>query len=96
MNEVLRVLRDKFHWDTDDLRDAEALIADFAELVHPTETVSVITGDPDDNRVLECAAEAGSEYIVTGDADLLRLATHGAARILKVAEFMQIVAGERA
>ena len=30
-------------------------------------------GDPDDNRVLECAVKAGSPVIVTGDTDLLTL-----------------------
>jgi predicted nucleic acid-binding protein len=46
-------------------------LAGCTELVRPTETLDVIPNDPDDNRVLECAVTAGSQFIVTGDSDLL-------------------------
>jgi predicted nucleic acid-binding protein len=41
----------------------------------------VIDYDPPDNRILECAAEAGSEFIVSEDKDLLRLKDHGNAAL---------------
>jgi predicted nucleic acid-binding protein len=50
----------------------------------------VITHDPPDNRVLECAVEAGSRFIISGDDDLLRLGTYEGIRILKVAEFLEL------
>ena len=43
-----------------------ALIQDIAVLVQPSQRLSVAP-DPDDNRVLECAAEAGADYLVTGN-----------------------------
>ena len=49
---------------------------------------------PPDNRILECTAAAKSEYIVSGDDDLLRLQRYGNVRILKVAEFLDIARGE--
>jgi hypothetical protein len=33
--------------------------------------VDVVKNDPNDNRVLECAVAAGSQFIVTGDNHLL-------------------------
>jgi len=53
----------------------------------------VITEDPDDNRILECAVEADSDLIVSGDKDLHRLKQYGKARVVKVAECIDIVIG---
>lgn len=88
--EVRRVLRDKFHWPPSLLDDTEALIDSMARRVVPTQTLHVVTDDPDDNRVLECAVAAGSQFIVTGDGDLLRLGSYEGIRILKVAEFLEL------
>ena len=54
-----------------------------------------ITEDEPDNRILECADEAGSEFIVSEDKDLLRLKEHGNARIVRAAEMLDIVQGKR-
>jgi predicted nucleic acid-binding protein len=57
-------------------------------LVQPTETVDA-TDDPDDNRILECAIAAGSDYIVTNDGDLLRLKEHCGISILPAVDFFE-------
>jgi len=58
------------------------------------ETLDVVKADPPDNRILECAKAAKSDYIVTGDDHLLRLQQHGSALILKVADFMELATRE--
>ena len=58
-------------------------------LATPTETLSVVARDPDDNRVLECAIAAHSEFVVTGDADLLSLGTFRGIEITTVAAFLE-------
>lgn len=57
--------------------------------VFPTQTIDAVPEDPDDNRVLECAVAAGSRYIVTGDAALLRLGQYSGIQIMRVADFMK-------
>ena len=47
-----------------------------------------------DNRILECAVAAGSDYIVSGDKDLLRLGSYDAIRILNVADFLALGMGK--
>ena len=47
--------------------------------------------DPDDNRIVECAVEAGSEYIVTKDKDLLRLGGYGGIKIIRPADLLKRV-----
>ncbi len=61
-----------------------------ARLVHPTQAIDAVPDDPDDNRILECAMTARSNYIVSGDKHLLRLGSYGGIEIIKVADFMQL------
>jgi uncharacterized protein len=91
LEEVARVLRDKFGWAKDEIVLARAQISGFAEQVEPRMRVDVVQEDPTDNRILECAAAADSEYLVTGDKHLLKLGQFGAARIVRPAEFLEIL-----
>jgi len=72
LDEIHRVLRDKFAW-SEDMRQRLALrLSRFTSPVHPTQTINAVPEDPDDNRVPERGVAAGSRYIITGDAALLR------------------------
>jgi len=93
LDEVLRILRGKFAWREERLHGAEILITGFTRRVSSSQTVRVIQEYEPDNRILECASEAGSEYIVSGDKDLLRLGYYGNARIIKVADMLDIIRG---
>ena len=52
--------------------------------------LDVVAEDPADNRILECAVAAGSQYIVTGDKDLLRLGSYDSIKILTVSGFLKV------
>lgn len=90
VDEVSRVLKIKFLWSPDALSLFRERVADFTEKVVPTRNLSVIQEDPTDNRILECAVEGRSEYLVTRDHHLLRLGTHGDTKVIKVADFLGI------
>ena len=90
LDEIHRVLWDKFKWSKEAL-DAAANLADFTRRVHPTRTIDAVLADPDDNRVLECAVSAGSRFIVTGDNDLLRLGSYAEIQIVKAADFLELI-----
>lgn len=90
--EIGRVLRGKkFRWPEEEIRIAQRQISRFTEHVTAVDTLDAVTVDPSDNRILECAMTAQSEYIVSGDEHLLRLRQYNNARILKVADFMDIL-----
>jgi putative PIN family toxin of toxin-antitoxin system len=93
--EVIGVLRERFGWDGYRLHAERERIKSITKFVTPSETLDVIDYDPPDNRILECAADAGSEFIVSEDKDLLRLKEHGTARIIRAAEMLDIVQGKR-
>jgi len=75
LKEIEEVLLRKFHWSARDVREASAAIQEFAQLVRPRETIHLITEDEPDNRILECAIEAGADFVITGDRHLRQLKT---------------------
>jgi uncharacterized protein len=90
LEEFAGVLRDKFRWREDDITDAQREIRSFANHVKPVEELAVVRADPDDDRVLECAAAARSDYLVTGDKHLLQLRSHRGTQIVKAADFVAL------
>ena len=96
IQEVRRHLLGKFGWSEPRAAETVESIAEFAKHVTPTETIDTVPTDPDDNRVLECAVSAGSQTIVTGDDDLLRLVAFRGIEIVRVADFLtRFSAGDR-
>ncbi len=91
LDEIATVLRGrKFAWPERKIERALKQLAGFTERVHPTQSIEVIKEDPPDNRILECAQAANSDYIVSGDGHLLRVQKYGNAPILRVADFLRM------
>ncbi len=88
--ETIRVLRDKFHWDGYSLQDARGKLLTLGNFVFPVEALHVIQEDPADNRILECAVMAGSEFIVSEDKDLLRLGQFRNTKIVSIRDFINL------
>ena len=86
-----RVLGEKFGWTSRAVDLAIARIGDFTEKVTPTQRIDVLKEGPTDDRILECAQEGRSEYLVTRDKHLLRLKEFGPTNIVLAADFLQNV-----
>jgi len=69
-----------------DLPGVMAWLCQPEHLVIPRRQINVIAEDPPDNRVLECALEAGAGAIVSGDEHLLKLKSFDGILILKASE----------
>lgn len=69
------------------LDQVEELVLESAALVEPEMRLSILEDEPD-NRILECAVEAGASAIVTGDKDLLALKSYEGIGIMTVAELL--------
>jgi predicted nucleic acid-binding protein len=57
-------------------------------LVTTKRRVAAVPEDPDDDRILECAIEAKSDYIGSGDKDLLRVGQFEGIQITTVSGFL--------
>jgi hypothetical protein len=67
---------------------------DAAIVVHPALTLAVITSDPDDNRVLECAVAGEATHFVSGDRHLLVLGDYQEGPILTPRAFLDLLLDE--
>jgi uncharacterized protein len=57
------------------------------EINQPAMSIERICRDSDDDNILKCALESKSDYLVTGDDDLLTLKTYGKTKIIKPRQF---------
>ena len=87
LDEMADVLARKFDATPEEVAEATLI---FVMPPGPAVELDVITEDPADNRILECAVAAGSDYIVTGDKDLLRLGSYDSIKILTVSDFLNV------
>lgn len=92
VDEVSRVLHNKFGWTFDAVLLAQAQLSGFTERVKPKHSIEIVKEDPTDNRILECAEAGKCGYIVTGDKHLLKLGQFAATRVVTPAEFLEILA----
>ncbi len=88
LDELDEKLRLKFGLSPNDADLVRAQLQSSAVVVKPTVILEVIKDDPDDNRVLECAAAGEANYIVSGDRHLLQLSSYEGIPILTVRQFM--------
>jgi putative PIN family toxin of toxin-antitoxin system len=64
------------------------LVGEIAMLVKPGQSLSILR-DEADNRLLEAAAEAAADYIVTGDRGLLALERYGTTIVVTPRSFLE-------
>ena len=81
----------KFRYPPDTARSIVRELESISEFIVPTRKIPVVKTDPYDNMILECAAEAKAEYIVSGDAHLLRLEAFEGIAILNPAQFLDLI-----
>lgn len=73
LHELREKLLVKFHTTEQDVNFFLNKIRQIAEIVEVKEKISVITRDPDDNKILTCAVSGEADLIVSADQDLISL-----------------------
>jgi putative PIN family toxin of toxin-antitoxin system len=89
VDELDEKLRGKFQVPDGKLRTFLAELMRKGLVVRPQLVLDAVPGDPDDNRVLECAVAGHADCIVSGDKHLLRLVSYEAIAILTVRQFLE-------
>ena len=95
IRELKEVLCEKFLMPEEITQRHAEFIAGYSETVETNISVKIVEKDPDDNKILECAASCKADFIVTGDRHLLNLGSFGktrivtARKILEIANFLQ-------
>lgn len=81
--------RSKFDYSPEMIQFILTELVGIADLVNPSETLSVVLDDPEDNRILECAVEAKANYIISGDFHLLRLNRYRNIEVVNAFAFLE-------
>lgn len=90
LNELARIFKAKFNWDNDQIHFTIDALRKMTHVVIPTVYLNVIELHDSDNRILECALEAGADFIISGDRHhILPLKTFKGIKILGVSEFFE-------
>jgi len=88
--EFIGVSRKKFAYSEEKIKAVESLYKRLVKFREPKTTVNLISVNPPDNRVLECALEAKADFIISGDKKhLLSLKKFKNIPILPAAEFLK-------
>jgi len=90
LNEFERVLREKFGYSEEEIRQRSERIISISTIIEPSEKFSVIKEDEPDNRILECAHEAKADFIISGDKHILSLKEFRDIKIVSAPEFIKV------
>ena len=60
-----------------------------SDFVNASRTIDVVSEYPEDNRILECTAEAEANYIITGDFHLLKLSRYRNIEVVNPGAFWE-------
>ena len=66
----------------------------FSRIVLPPGTLKVISADPDDDIVLECAIVGQATHLVSGDRHLLALGKYENVQIVQASAFLKLLQTE--
>ena len=78
-------------------RSADVLMSqleNFRKIAEPVQVKSSVNDcrDRKDNLFLDCALDGRADFILTGDNDLLELDPYHSIRIMKIADFIDLIA----
>ena len=89
LDETAEVLERDFEYSKNEAKNITEKILLFAKLIWPKQKVEIIKDDPDNNKVIECAIESSSDYIVTYYRHLLKLKEYEGIKIVKPEEILE-------
>ena len=86
LTEYQKVLKRDFGFSDKEITEIIEKVLSFITLVNPAIKIDIVKDDPDDNKIVECALESKSNYIITYDNHLLKLKEYKGIRIIKSEE----------
>ena len=91
LDETIEVLERDFEYSKNEAKNIIEKILLFAKLIEPKQKVAIVKDDPDDNKVIECAIESSSDYVITYDQHLLKIKEYKGIKIVKPEEISKII-----
>jgi uncharacterized protein len=95
LNELFDKLKNKFHFDDQEINEVLSLLATEMQMATPMILEKPVCRDSTDDMILATALAANAECIITGDEDLLILGQYGPVRILRPSQFVEYEGHQR-
>lgn len=91
-NKVLeyKEIKEKIRNKDLEMKKAMFRIGVISQIVEVKSKIEAVKEDPDDNKIIECAVDGGSEFIISKDKHLLKLKEYKGIKILSPEEFLKI------
>ena len=83
LDEFAEKLTFKFKFSEEKVQTAVNEIQNFSKIVKISQKLKIVSADPDDDMVVECAVQSNATHIVTGDKHLLQLVSYQNIAIIK-------------
>ena len=89
LSEFYRVVKyPKFGFTNEEIDGYVGRLLNNVIFVTPKIKINAVAEDLDDNKIIECAVEGKSRYIISGDKHLLRLGEYEGIKIIRAADFL--------
>jgi putative PIN family toxin of toxin-antitoxin system len=95
VDELIRVLEKKFKLHPELTRDYVLRLNELSDIVTPRKLFGTPVRDREDAKIIECAHSGHSDYIVSGDRDLLPLKRYQQTEIVSPSRLARILRHER-
>ena len=91
LSEYQEILKRDFDFSGAEVSEILEKVLAFVTLVNPQIKIKVVKNAPDDDKIIECALESESKYIITYDKHLLNLKEYRGIRIIRPEEARAIL-----
>ena len=85
------ISRPKFGFSQEQINKATKELLSISEILITSSKLEIVKEDPDDNKIIECAFESKSDYIITYDIYLLKLKEYNGIKIIKPEDFLKLI-----
>ncbi len=88
MNEYKKAVMRDFQYSEEKVDEIIEKLLSFMKLIETNSKIEFIKEDPDDNKILECAKDSDSGYILSYDNHLLKIQEFEGIKILRPDDFI--------
>lgn len=90
LEEYKKVLRRDFKYEEEDINKIILELLSYMQIIEPTIIIKVVIKDPDDDRIIECAVDSNSDFIISYNKHLLEIGEYKEIKIITPEDFLKL------
>ncbi len=87
--EYCDILKRKIKWIKDEIIENIKILSKIFEIINVDLSIKAVQDDEDDNKTIEYAVKTQADFIISGDAHLLKLRKYKSISIIKPFKFLK-------